>query len=187
MPSQQHEQWKQDLFGHLDRKVSGCISCEFLEGRDSYVPVYRERHREPSQQVLWTCERMQPHSYDPLRGAGFVVAEQLQPAPVSCRCRPDITTLDTHREPLAFVETVRPSRPTKSLRVAEELGISLFTILSPYRRSIVPGLRLSRPWWDFDPSLPTGAKHQMYFVERVADELIRRSGYGDSTWADLDV
>ena len=28
MPSQQHEQWKQDLFDHLDRKLSGCVSCE---------------------------------------------------------------------------------------------------------------------------------------------------------------
>ena len=34
MPSQQHEQWKQDLFDHLDRKLSGCVSCEFGESRD---------------------------------------------------------------------------------------------------------------------------------------------------------
>ena len=73
MPSQQHEQWKQDLFDHLDRKLSGCISCEFEEARDSHAPTHRGRHREPSQQVLWTCERMHPHSYDLLRGAGFVV------------------------------------------------------------------------------------------------------------------
>ena len=187
MPSQQHEQWKQDLFDHLDRKLSGCISCEFGEGRDSHTPTHRGRHREPSQQVLWTCERMHPHSYDLLRGAGFVVAEQLQSAPVSGRCRPDITILNTHREPLAFIEIVRSNRPTNSLRVAEELGIPLFTILAPHRRSLVPGLRPSRPWWDFDPSLPTDAKHQMHFMEQVADELMRRSGDGDSMWADLDM
>ena len=29
MPSKQHEQWKRDLFDHLDRKLSGCIGCEF--------------------------------------------------------------------------------------------------------------------------------------------------------------
>ena len=34
MPSLQHEQWKQDLFDHLDCKLSGCISCEFGESRD---------------------------------------------------------------------------------------------------------------------------------------------------------
>ena len=187
MPSQQHEQWKQDLFGHLDRKLSGCISCEFGEDRESHAPTHRGRHREPSQQILWTCERMHPHSYDVLRGAGFVVMEQQQSAPISGRCRPDLTILDTHREPLAFIEIVRSNRPSNSLRVAEELGIPLFTILAPHRRTLVPGLRPSRPWWDFDPSLPEDAKRQMYFMEQVADELMRRNGDGDSTWASLDI
>ena len=95
MPSQQHEQWKQDLFDHLDRKLSGCVSCEFGESRDSHAHTHRRRHREPSQQVLWTCERMHPHSYDLLRGAGFVVMEQQQSAPIAGRCRPDLTILDT--------------------------------------------------------------------------------------------
>ncbi len=187
MPSQQHEQWKQDLFDHLDRKMSGCISCEFGESRDSHAPTYRGRHREPSQQVLWTCERMHPHSYDLLRGAGFVVMEHQQSAPINGRCRPDLTILDTHRQPLAFIEIVRTNRPSNSLQVAQELGIPLFTILAPHRRSLVPGLRPSRPWWDFDPSLSPDAKRQMYFMEQVADELMRRNGDGDSTWADLDM
>ena len=105
-----------------------------------------------------TCERMHPHSYDLLRGAGFVVMEQQQSAPNSGRCRPDLTILDTHREPLAFIEIVRSNRPTNSLRVAEELGIPLFTILAPHRRSLVPGLRPSRPWWGLRPK-PAGG-HQ---------------------------
>ena len=130
---------------------------------------------------------MHPHSYDLLRGTGFVVMEQQQPAPIGGRCRPDLTILDAHRKPLAFIEIVRSNRPTNSLRVAEELGIPLFTILAPHRRSLVPGLRPSRPWWDFDPSLPADAKHQMYFMEQVADELMRRNGDGDSTWANLDM
>ena len=187
MPSQQHEQWKQDLFDHLDRKLSGCISCEFGESRDSHAPTYRGRHREPSQQILWTCERMHPHSYDLLRGAGFVVMEQKQSAPISGICRPDLTILDTHREPLAFIEIVRFSRPTNSLRLAEELSIPLFTILAPYRRSLISGLRPPQPWWDFDPSPPADAKRQMYFMEQVTDELMHRSGDGDSTWANLDM
>ena len=187
MPSQQHEQWKQDLFDHLDRKLSGCISCEFGESRGSHAPTHRGRHREPSQQVLWTCERMHPHSYDLLRGAGFVVMEQEQSAPIGGRCRPDLTILDTHREPLAFVEIVRSNRPSNSLRVAEELGIPLFTILAPHRRSLVPGLVPSRPWWDFDSSLPEDAKRQMYFMEQVADELMRRNCDRDATWANLDM
>ena len=130
---------------------------------------------------------MHPHSYDLLRGAGFVVMEQQQSAPIGGRCRPDLTILDTHREPLAFIEVVRSNRPSNSLRVAEELGIPLFTILAPHRRSLVPGLRPSRPWWDFDPSLQEDAKHQMYFMEQVADELMRRNGDGDATWAELDM
>ena len=187
MPSQQHEQWKQDLFDHLDGKLGGCVPCEFGQRKDIHAPTHRGRHREPSQQVLWTCERMHPHSYDLLRGAGYVVIEQQQSAPVSGRCRPDLTILDTHQQPLAFIEIVRSNRPTNSLRVARELGIPLFTILAPHRRSLVPGLRSSRPWWDFDPNLPEDAKQQMYFMEQVADELMRRNGDGDSTWADLDM
>ena len=187
MPSKLHEQWKRDLFEHLDSKLSGCIACEFGEGRDSHAPTHRGRHRQPSQHILWTCERMHPHDYDLLRGAGFVVMEQQQSAPVSGRCRPDLTILDTHREPLAFVEIVRSNRPSNSLCVAKELDIPLFTILAPHRRSLIPGLGPSRPWWDFDPTLPTDAKRQMYFMEKVADELMRRNGNGDSTWASLDM
>ena len=187
MPSKQHEQWKQDLFNHLEGKLSGCIACEFGEGRDSHAPTHRGRHRQPSQHILWTCERMHPHSYDLLRGAGFVVVEQQQSAPVSGRCRPDLAILDTHREPLAFVEIVRSNRPSNSLRVAKELDIPLFTILAPHRRSLIPGLRPSRPWWDFDPTLPADDKRQMYFMESVADEVMRRNGDGDSMWASLDM
>ena len=96
--------------------------------------------------MLWTCERMYPHSYDVLRVGGFVVMEQEQSAPVSGICRPDLTILSTHREPMAFIEIVRSNRPSKSVRVARELDIPLFTILAPERRSLCPGLRPSRPW-----------------------------------------
>ena len=130
---------------------------------------------------------MHPHSYDLLRGAGYVVMEQQQFAPIGGRCRPDLTILDTHRQPLAFIEVVLSNRPTNSLRVAEELGIPLFTILAPHGRTLVPGLRPSRPWWDFDPNLPEDVKHQMYFMEHVADELMRLNADGDSTWANLDM
>lgn len=152
MPSQQHEEWKQDHFDHLDRKLSGCISCEFGEGRCSHAPTHRGRHREPSQQVLWTCERMHPHSYDLPRRVGFEVMEQRQSAPIGGRCLPDITILDTHREPLAFIEIVRCNRPTNSLRVAEELRTPLFTILAPHRRSLVPGLDRPGPGGTLTPA-----------------------------------
>ena len=139
-------------------------------------------------QILWSCEQMHPHSYDLLRGAGFVVLEQNQYSPVDgTKCRPDITVLDTHRQPLAFIEIVRSNRPTNSYRVAEELNIPLFTILAPHRRSLVPSLQPSRPWWDFDPTLPEDTKRQMYFMEKVTDELMRRSGERDSTWSNLDM
>ena len=187
MPSKQHEEWKRDLFNHLDRKLSGCIGCEFGESPESHAPTYRGSHRGPSQQILWTCERMHPHAYDVLRGAGYVVMEEYQSAPASGRCCPDLTILNTHREPMAFIEIVRSNRPTNSLRVAKELGIPLFTILAPHRRSLRPGLQLSRPWWDFDPTLPEDDRRQMYFMEQVADELMRRNGEGDSTWANLDM
>ena len=101
MPPQQQEQWKQDLFDHLDRKLSGCVSFEFGESRGSQCPHASREAPRASQRILWTCERMHPHSYDLLRGAGSVVMEQQQSVPIGGRCRPDLTILDTHREPLA--------------------------------------------------------------------------------------
>ena len=189
MPSQQHEQWKQDLFDHLDRKLSGCISCEFEREPGTVTPprIAGGTGSLPSK-ILWTCERMHPHSYDLLRGAGFVVMEQQQSAPIGGRCRPDLTILDTHREPLSLHRgCTTPTAPATPFEWRRKLGIPLFTILAPHRRSLVHGLRPSRPWWDFDPSLPEDAKRQMYFMEQVADELMRRSDDGDSTWADLDM
>ena len=67
------------------------------------------------------------------------------------------------------------------MKVASELGIPIFTILAPDRKTITPGLMPSQPWWDFDPTLPEEEKQQMRFMEQVADELMRRSDSGDST------
>ena len=187
MPSEQHEEWKRDLFSHLDRKLSGCVWCEIGKSRDEHPPTHRGSHREPSQEIVWTCERMHPHAYDVLRGAGFVEMEKYHSAPRSGRCCPDVTILNTHREPMAFIEIVRHSRPRNSLKVAAELGIPLFTILAPSRRTLRPGLQPNRPWWDFDPTLPEDVKGQMYFMEQVADELMRRHRDGDSAWSELDM
>ena len=155
-------------------------------GGSRALPAYRGSHCEPFQQILWICERMHPHAYDVLRGAACVVMEKYQSAPISGRCCPALTILKTHREPMAFIEIVRSNRPTNSLRAAEELGISLFTILVCHRRLVRPGLQLSRPWWDFDPTLPEDDRRQMYLMEQVADELVRLNSQGDSTWASLD-
>ena len=187
MPSKQHEQWKHDLYHHLDRKLGGCVSCEFGETPESHSPTHRWRQHDPSQRILWTCERMHPHMYDLLRGAGSVVMEKQQEAPNSGKCRPDITILNTHREPMAFIEVVRSNRPTNSVRVAEELGIPLFTILAPNRKSLVPGLHPSRPWWELDPSLSEDARDNMRFMEQAAEEVMRRHQAGDSTWSELDM
>ena len=183
MPSKHHEQWKGDLFGNLDRKLSGRVGCEFGESPESYAPTYRGSRCGQSQQILWTCERMHPHTYDVHQSAGYVVMEEYKSTPISGRCCPDLTILNTHREPMPFMEVVRSKRPQNSLRLARELGIPLFTILAPHRRSLRPGLQLSRPWWEFDPTLPEDGRRRMHFMEQVADELMRRNGKGDSTWA----
>lgn len=187
MPSEQHGQWKHDLYDHLDRKLCGCSSCEIGRHPDSHSPAYRGNHHEPSQRILWTCERMHPHDYDLLRSAGSVVMEKYQSSPSGTRCCPDLTILNTHREPMAFIEIVRSNRPTNALQVADELGIPLFTILAPNRRSLRPGLHPSRPWWEFDPSMSEEDKDQMRLMEKVADEVTRRHCGGDSTWANLDM
>ena len=69
MPSEQYEQWKRDLFCHLERKLSGCVWCEIGKDRDAHPPTHRGRHGEPSQEIAWTCETMHAHAFDGLRGA----------------------------------------------------------------------------------------------------------------------
>ena len=187
MPSKKHEQWKRDLFNHLERKLSGCFGCEFGESRDGHAPTLRRRHGELSQEILWTCEREHPHAYDVLRGAGHVLMEKDCSAPVNGRCRPDVTILDTHGKPAAFIEVVLTNRPKKSLFVAKELGIPVFTMLAPSGRSLVAGYKPSRPWWELDPELPDDVKRRMYFMEKVKDEMMRRADSGDSTWAEFDM
>ena len=58
---------------------------------------------------------------------------------------------------------------------------------APHWQSLIPGLRPTQPWCDFVPSLPADTKRKMYFTEQVEDELMRRGGDGDSTWANLDM
>ena len=120
MPSEQYEQWKRDLFCHLERKLSGCVWCEIGKDRDAHPPTHRGRHGEPSQEIAWTCETMHAHAFDGLRGAGFVEMERYQSAPRSGRCLPDVAILNANRELTAFTEIVRYSRPRNSLRVATE-------------------------------------------------------------------
>ena len=120
MPSEQHEQWKRDLFNHLERKLNGCIGCGIGEDPKDHLPVHKGHQYDPSQQIIWTCEQMHPHRYDLLRGAGSVAMEKYQSAPNSGRCCPDLTVLNTHREPMAFIEIVRSSRPRNAVKVASD-------------------------------------------------------------------
>ena len=184
MPSEQHEQWKHDLFDHLSRKLSGCIYCEVGKDPHNHQPMFRGQHIEPSQRILWTCDQMHPHDYDLLRGAGSVVMEKQQEAPSSGKCFPDITILDTHRQPMGFIEIVRSNRPGKSRAVAAELGIPLFTILAPNRNSLEPGLRPSSPWWEFDASMSQDDRDHMRFMQRAADETMRRHQSATTTWSE---
>ena len=61
MPSEQHEQWKRDLFNHLERKLNGCIGCGLGEDPKDHLPVHKGHQYDPSQQIIWTCEQMHPH------------------------------------------------------------------------------------------------------------------------------
>ena len=136
---------------------------------------------------MWFCERGHPHSFDLLRGAGYVEMGKAQSAPIAGICRPNLTVLNTHRDPTAFIEIVRTHRPGKSREVAQELGIPLFTILASDRNVLRPGLYTGHPWWEFDPGLSDKDREQMRFMRQVADEMMRRDGSGDSTWAELDL
>ena len=56
MPSEQHEQWKRDLFNHLERKLNGCIGCGIGEDPKDHLPVHRGHQYFPSQQIIWRCQ-----------------------------------------------------------------------------------------------------------------------------------
>ena len=130
---------------------------------------------------------MHPHRYDSLRGAQQAVMEQLQTAPSGLKCRPDLSILNTHREPIVFIEIVRTNRRNNSIHVNEELNIPVFSILAPHRQSMEPELQISRPWWEFDPTMSDHEKRQMRFMDEVGKELMHRYERGDSTWAHLDM
>ena len=48
MPSEQHEQWKRDLFNHLERKLNGCIGCGIGEDPKDHLPVHKGHQCDPS-------------------------------------------------------------------------------------------------------------------------------------------
>ena len=70
MPSQQHEQWKRDLFNHLDSKLGGCIACEVGEAPRmgvyprAYGGTSQRAHRRPP--LAGLSPRLRGNRYDPI-------------------------------------------------------------------------------------------------------------------------
>ena len=185
MPSEQHEQWKHDLFDHLDSKLSGCIACEIGESRDSHTPLHRGRHRALPADPVDVRKDAPSH---PRSAAGGGLRRNGAESNLSGKWYQVPPRYDSARHP-QNAHRIRGNRKVQPsielVGVAKELDIPLFTILAPDRQSLVLGLHPSRPWWDFDRTLPEDTRRQMYFMEQVADELMRRHSKGDSTWSEL--
>ena len=187
--SEQHRTWKTDLFNLLRRKVSGCVGCQFGYAPDEHLPAYAWGNNHPrgwGQDIMWVCDKNHHHTFDLLLGAGAVVEETELHAPVTGKYRPDIAILDTHYEPIAFVEIVYKNRRSKVRKAGEELEVPVFSVLAPNRRSLQPNLHGNRPWWE-STDMPEDLQRQAAFMQDVSDEMMGRNGDTAGLWAELEV
>ena len=131
MPSRQHEQAKNNLFDHLQRKLSTCSWCA-IGLRESH-PRFHDGPAacEPEQLVVWTCQSVHGHVLDILAGAASVALERRHAMPDGSFCVPDITVLDPDEQPRAFIEVVHTHEPDRAVAVAGALDIPLFIVPAP--------------------------------------------------------
>ena len=166
------------MYVYLRGRVSGCVGCARGGKLDDHAPTYKAGSPATGfgqQLVIWPCLKHNFHTFDLLRGAGWIEIERNQHGRNGLLCRPDVTVLNTHYQPMAFLEVVNRSRPLKSVRVAEGLDIPLFEIAAPKDRTVAPGLVSSRRWWEVASDMPEANRIQMEYMEAVGDELVGRN------------
>ena len=190
MESKQHKVWKQELYEYLRGRISGCIGCAFGHDGDGHSPTYKAGSPATGfgrQLVIWPCVEHGYHTYDLLRGAGWIEIERTQKTPNGLSCRPDVAVLDTHYRPMAFLEVVNRHRPGNSLKVAEELDIPVFEIAAPKERMVESGLLSQRRWWEVVPGVPESERLQKEYIAEIGEEVMGRNNPDVSgEWLEMD-
>lgn len=190
MPGKQHDNLKIAIWDFLDRKLSGCMTCEFpykSDDTEGHKPTFRHHFNNEFVELLFFCEKGHPHQYDVLYGAGYVVNEERQTLPDGRYCVPDITVLNTHREPISFIEVHWSSKKGKSKEIAEELGIPLFVFnASEDQSTAVPPLYRNLPYFERLEDISDEEKRHMRAMHRAASELFEKHGNADpSLWSEM--
>ena len=184
-----HKQCADELHEYLWRKTNGCSSCEWgsshcdHEARYPIPPNLRTLLNQ--QQVIWPCDDHNFHYTDILLGAGRVVRDFYHRAPSEIFCKSDVVVLDTHDQPLVFLEMVYKNRHNKVPLVAEELSIPVFYFSAYKERARQAHLVNNRRWWELS-GMPDAEKRQMAYMEAVGEEFQRSFNGGDTgeqSWA----
>ena len=106
-------------------------------------------------------------------------------APSEIYCKSDVVVLDTHDQPLVFLEMVYKNRHNKVPLVAEELSIPVFYFSAYKERARQAHLVNNRSWWELS-GMPGAEKRQMAYMEAVGEEFqmsFNGSDTGGQSWA----
>ena len=184
-----HKQCADELHDYLWRKTNGCVACEWDGSHRGHEASYSIRRNLPGllnqQNVIWPCADHNLHYTDILLGAGRVVRDSYHKAPSEISCKSDVVVLDTHDQPLVFLEMVYKNRHNNVPVVAKELGIPIFYFSAYKERARQAHLVNNRRWWELS-GMPDAEKRQMAYMEAVGEEFQRSFNGGDTgeqSWA----
>ena len=191
MPGKQHEQLVDAIWNCLDRKLSGCLDCEmslepFNPKPEEHTPTPSYRRTPMHSEILFFCEKQHPHQYNLLFDAAYAEKElrHISPKRPTVHCRPDITLLNTHREPVAFLEIEWKHEVSDNARsIAEELDIPVFVFkASSEDVAVVPPLYRNLPYFESMTGMTDEDRRSMRALHEAANTLFDRGNANPSLW-----
>lgn len=180
---QTHKQCADELFRYLWRRTNGCMGCETKHPPHDHLPTFDIRRQRPDflnkQYLLWPCEDHGFHRTDILLEAGRVVRDFRVTAPSGLKCVSDIAVLNTHDQPVVFLEMTDRNRHNNVPAVGQELGIPVFWFTAYRERTQQAQLISDRRWWELS-DIPLAERRQMQYMEAVGEEFQRSFNQGES-------
>ena len=191
MPSEQHERLVDAIWKFLDRKLSGCLDCEmsrdsFARNPEDHEPTPSYRRTPVHSEILFFCEKQHPHQYNLLFDAAYAEKElrHVSPQRPAISCRPDITLLNAHRDPVAFLEIEWKHEVSDSARsIAEELDIPVFVFkASSEYVAVVPPLYRNLPYFESMTGMTEEDRRNMRALHHAASALFDKGKDDPSAW-----
>ena len=191
MPSKQHEQLADAIWSCLDRKLSGCLDCEmslepFSPKPEAHTPTPSYRRVPMHSEILFFCEQGHPHQYNLLFDAAYAVREltHVSPRRSAVSCRPDISLLNAHREPVAFLEVEWKHEVSENARsIAEELDIPVFVFkASSADVAVLPPLYRNLPYFESMTGLKDEDKRSLRALHKATSKLFEEGQANPSLW-----